>query len=163
MLADTAAFERKYSEISQFCLANIEQAQNARSGNAKAGSLYKAYSVCGTPQYMSPEVIAQQGHDMQSDWWALGIVMYELATGNPPFVSKDLEAMADNIRFADLPTQSHFSDEFENLVMRLTSKLPAKRLGKNGSTEIKNHPFFRNVKWDKVLKKQLKPPIIPQN
>ena len=90
---------------------------------------------------------------MQSDWWALGIVMYELATGNPPFISKDLEAMADNIRFADLPTQSHFSDEFENLVMRLTCKLPAKRLGKNGSAEIRKHPFFRNVKWDKVLNK----------
>ena len=64
LLTDNAAFERKYSEISQFCLANIEQAQNARLGKAKGGSAYKAYSVCGTPQYMSPEVIAQQGHDM---------------------------------------------------------------------------------------------------
>ena len=76
----------------------------------------KTFSICGTPQYMSPEVIAEQGHDMQSDWWALGIVMYELATGNPPFQSKDLDAMADNIRFGDLPTKDYFSEEFEDIL-----------------------------------------------
>ena len=83
---------------------------------AKKRRAEKTFSVCGTPQYMSPEVIAEQGHDMQSDWWALGIVMYELATGNPPFQSKDLDAMADNIRFGDLPTKDYFSEEFEDIL-----------------------------------------------
>lgn len=78
---------------------------------------------------MSPELIAEQGHDMQSDWWALGIVMYELATGTPPFHSNDLDAMADNIRFSDMPTKNYFSEEFENLIQRLTHKLPSQRLG----------------------------------
>lgn len=84
----------------------------------------KTFSVCGTPQYMSPEVIGEQGHDMQSDWWALGIVMYELATGNPPFESPDMVTMADNIRFGDLPHKDYFSEEFEDLLQRLTHKLP---------------------------------------
>lgn len=63
----------------------------------------RAFSVCGTPQYMSPEVIAEQGHDMQSDWWSLGIVLYELVTGSPPFNNSNMEAMCDHIRFSDLP------------------------------------------------------------
>ena len=65
---------------------------------------------------MSPEVLAEQGHDMQSDWWSLGIVLYELATGSPPFHSACPEAMVDNIRFGDMPTKDYFSEEFEDLI-----------------------------------------------
>lgn len=72
--------------------------------------------MCGTPQYMSPEIIGEQGHDMQSDWWSLGIVMYELATGSPPFQSHNLEDMADDIRFEDLRMKDYFTDDFEDLI-----------------------------------------------
>ncbi len=61
-----------------FSSANVEVIQALKAEE-------KAFSVCGTPQYMSPEVIAASGHDAQSDWWSLGIVIYELATGSPPF------------------------------------------------------------------------------
>jgi serine/threonine protein kinase len=47
--------------------------------------------MCGTPEYMSPEILKESGHDMMSDWWSLGILLYELATGEPPFASKDIE------------------------------------------------------------------------
>ena len=111
---------------------------------------------------MSPEVLAEQGYDMQSDWWSLGIVLFELATGTPPFQDANLEAMADNIRFGDLPTRNYFSDEFEDLLQRLTHKLPDQRLGKDGgASEIKKHPFFRGVDWRAVIQKQKKPPIVP--
>jgi serine/threonine protein kinase len=101
---------------------------------------------------MSPEVLAECGHDMQSDWWSLGIVLYELATGQPPFQSSNLDAMADNIRFSDLPTNSVIKEELEDLIDRLTHKLPERRLGqKNGAKEIKNHPFFKGVDWNAVL------------
>ena len=95
----------------------------------KPAPLGKTFSVCGTPQYMSPEVLAEKGHDMQSDWWALGIVIFELASGSPPFQCNDLEAMADNIRFGDLPSREYFSDDLEDLIQRLTHKLPERRLG----------------------------------
>ena len=92
-------------------------------------ALGKAFSVCGTPQYMSPEVLNEQGHDMQSDWWSLGIVLFELATGSPPFQNDDVDAMADNIRFGDLPSSNYLSEELEDLLQRLTHKLPERRLG----------------------------------
>ena len=82
---------------------------------------------------MSPEVIAEQGHGMQSDWWALGIVMYELATGNPPFCCTDPDTLAENIRFGDILHKGHFSNEFRDLIDKLTNKLPSKRLGRVGA------------------------------
>ena len=98
---------------------------------------------------MAPEMISEKGHDTRSDWWALGIVMYELATGKPPYDDKDLERLADVICFEDLPLQSYFSREFSNLLLGLTHKLPANRLGaKNGAAEIKAHPFFKSINWD---------------
>ena len=54
-------------------------------GYSMSGSREKGYSMCGTPAYMSPEVVCSKGHDFVSDWWSLGIFMYELSTGNPPF------------------------------------------------------------------------------
>ena len=102
-------------------MSELKPEENAKASFASSRvdsrlGLSKAFSVCGTPQYMSPEVIAEQGHDMLSDWWSLGIVLYELATGTPPFHSKDLDAMADNIRFGDMPTKDYFSEELESLI-----------------------------------------------
>ena len=120
------------------------------------------YDLAGTPQYMAPEMISEKGHDTRSDWWALGIVMYELATGKPPYDDKDLERLADVICFEDLPLQNYFSREFSNLLLGLTHKLPASRLGaKKGASEIKAHPFFKSINWELAGQKGLKPPIVP--
>jgi len=108
-------------------MEEIKRIQNKRA------RIERAFSVCGTPEYMSPEVIAERGHDMLSDWWSLGIVMYELATGFPPFADRNLEIMAENIQFGDLPTQPHFSAEFESLLLGLTSKVAEQRLGCKGA------------------------------
>ena len=88
--------------------------------------------------------------------------MYEMATGNPPFQSANLEEMAENIRFGDLPMNRYISEQLEDLIQRLTHKQPENRLGvKNGAQDIKNHPFFRGVNWDDVIQKKTKPPIVP--
>lgn len=73
---------------------------------------------------MSPEILAEQGHDFLSDWWALGIVIYELACGEPPFNNRDLNQMADDIRFEDLPLKSFFSKDLKSLLLGLTNKMP---------------------------------------
>jgi len=59
--------------------------------------------MCGTPEYMSPEILCEQGHDLMSDWWSLGIVLYELACGDPPYKSEDLDQMVDQICSEEIP------------------------------------------------------------
>ena len=91
-----------------------------------------------------------------SDWWALGITLYELASGDPPFNNRDLEQMADDIRFEDFPLKNYFSKELKSLLLELTDKMPGKRLGhhKNGGIDgIKKHAFFKKVDWQSVLNK----------
>ena len=118
--------------------------------------------MAGTPQYMSPEMLAEKGHDKLSDWWALGIVIFELATGETPWNNPDLEQLADEICFEDLPLRNEFSKDLRDLLLKLTHKIPSHRLGsKTGAAEIKAHPFFKTVQWDEVALKGLKPPIVP--
>jgi serine/threonine protein kinase len=67
--------------------SNRDSIVSVKSGKTRQ---QKAYSMCGTPEYMSPEILKESGHDMRSDWWSLGILIYELATGEPPFASKNI-------------------------------------------------------------------------
>lgn len=111
---------------------------------------------------MAPEILTEKGHNMAADWWAFGIVLYELATGDPPFNSKNLEQLADDICFQDLPLKNEFSRNFSDLLQRLLHKLPNSRLGgTKGAAEIKKHAFFKSVNWDDVLNKGMQPPIVP--
>ena len=111
---------------------------------------------------MSPEMVSQAGHDMQVDWWALGIVLFELAAGYPPFDSNDLQNIASDIQFREIPVPNYFSDELYDLITRLTHKQPMARLGiRGGAAEIRKHAFFRKVDWQAVKNRQMKPPIIP--
>lgn len=113
---------------------------------------------------MAPEVLNAQGHNTMSDWWSFGILLYELASGDPPFMHHDPEVLADEIRFEDIPMKKYFSKDLKDLIEQLTHKNPAKRLGnpkKGGIDGIKNHPFFKGVDWKDVLAKKTKPPFVP--
>ena len=100
-----------------------------RSQTGQKNDQRLTYDIVGTPQYMAPETISGKGHNMESDWWAFGIVLYELATGDPPFNDRNLEKLADDICFEDIPMKSEFSRNFTDLILRLTHKLPEQRLG----------------------------------
>ena len=115
---------------------------------------------------MAPEIILKKGHDTRADWWALGIFMYELATGEPPYMEiKSPNKLAYAICTKGYKLPNYFTRDFSDLLQRLTDKSPNKRIGsKGGSAEIKAHPFFSSItNWDDVARRGLTPPIVPDN
>ena len=139
-------------------------------GLSKEGVLdsFAAQSFCGSLAYLAPEIIQRNGHGKAVDWYLLGIVFYEMVVGVPPFFSSDKDELLNNISNGKLKIPAYLTNEAKDLIrevifMQLTIRDPSKRLGAKGDAkEVKNHPFFRGIKWDSVMKKELKPPVPKQ-
>ena len=144
--------ENGYLKIADFGMAKI------LIGNEKANSF------CGTPEYLSPEIILGTGHNKSSDWWSYGILLFEMLFGLPPFYCDNNERMYQLIIHADLkfPKKIPSSENFKDLIRKLLNKNPDKRLGSiNDFDDIKNHPFFADINFDDLLAKKIKAPYIP--
>ena len=94
----------------------------------------EAFSVCGTPQYLAPEILYKQGHGKPVDWWCLGSIIYEMVVGLPPFYSKNRTQLFDKIKFGNPNIPPYVSQKLRNLLEKLFQKNPENRLGsKNGA------------------------------
>ncbi|KAF6158650.1 hypothetical protein GIB67_040164 [Kingdonia uniflora] len=119
----------------------------------------RSNSFVGTEEYVSPEVIRGEGHEFSVDWWALGVLTYELLYGKTPFRGKTRKETFSNIARKD-PEFVGYQNALTDFIARLLVKDPTKRLGYNkGAVEIKEHEFFRGLKWD-MLTDVLRPPFI---
>lgn len=126
----------------------------------------KTSTFCGTPNYISPELLRGDVYDFSVDWWALGVLLYEMLAGKSPFdmLDKSEDALFQTILEKTIRIPRSLSVAAQNILKAFLKKDPTERLGcdpKRGFSEIKSHPFFNQIDWDQLERRQVTPPYTP--
>ena len=119
------------------------------------------YTLCGTAEYLAPEIIFGKGYDKTCDWFSFGVVIFEMFCGYHPFGKKN-KKIDPTIYLRKTYIPEKVGKKAKDLIEKLFVSNPKNRLGYKSADEIKNHPFFKDIDFKKVLNKEYKPPFIPQ-
>ena len=118
-------------------------------------------TVCGTPEYIAPEIILRQGHGHSADWWSLGCIIYEMLICLPPFYVEDRREIYKRIIQQRVKYPSGINPVAVDLISKLLEKDPRQRLGYSGGDEIMAHPWFNDINWEDLYDKRIQPPFVP--
>ncbi|KAM6569838.1 hypothetical protein CsatB_017823 [Cannabis sativa] len=124
----------------------------------------RSNSMCGTTEYMAPEILQSKGHNKDADWWSVGILLYEMLTGKPPYTHENRKKLQEKIIKEKMKLPPYLTSEAHSLLKGLLQKEPSRRLGSgpSGGDEIKAHKWFRTINWKKLEAREITPKFKPE-
>ncbi|KAK8946817.1 Serine/threonine-protein kinase AtPK2/AtPK19 [Platanthera zijinensis] len=135
----------------------VEHEPLRSSQRAEKREQRRKQSVVGTPDYLAPEILLGMTHGRNADWWSVGVILFELLVGIPPFNAEHPQKIFDNIMNLDIPwpqIPDEMSPEAHDLIYKLLIQNPLQRLGATGAGEVKSHPFFKDINWTMLARQK---------